>query len=135
MEEQRGEKSLFVRLLKSLSKWILLPVFLLSASIAVVIIGWNYYREYRDRDLAITKTWPASELLFGGRAILKTSWRHGTLYYQFSVTPITENFLERFRNRKDSDQGNFTLNFEDDAGFKLGSFEINLGNMTRIFNE
>jgi hypothetical protein len=136
VDEQREKKSLFVRLLKRLAQWILLPVFVLSASIGVVVIGWNYYQEYRDRDLAIAKTWPPNELLlFGGRAILKTSWRRNMVYYQFSVTPITEDFLQRFRSRKDSHEGNFFLDLEDSAGFKLGSFEINLGKMTRIVNE
>ena len=128
---------MFVRFLKRLAQWILLPVFVLSASIGVVAVGWNYYQEYRDRGLAIAKTWPPTELLFGGRAILKTSWRRDMLYYQFSVTPITEDFLQRFRSRKDSHshEGNFSLDLEDGAGFKLGGFEINLGKMTRIVNE
>jgi hypothetical protein len=131
----RESKNRFVRLLKRVAQWILLPVFVLSASIGIVVTGWNYYEEYRDRDLAIAKTWPSNQLPFGSDVILKTSWRRGLLHYQFSVTPVSDIFMEKFQKRKNSDRANFFLEFEDSSGFRLGKLQISLESMTRVVDE
>lgn len=136
MEEQTRGKAWLVRALRGFAKWVLLPVIVLSASIALVAIGWNYYQEYRDRDLAAAKTWPPQPIPFNqAEAILKTSWRGASLYYQFRVTPVSEEILTRYRKRNVSRDRAFFLDFEDGSGFKLGRVNIDLDKMTQIVND
>ena len=136
MEKEPEKKWGIRKMLRSFAKWGLLPILLLSASILVVNFVWDYYREFRDRDLAIAKTWPPVNIPFNrGRALVKTSWRGGLLYFQFTVSPISEAVLRQYQRRYPSGESAFFFDFEDSSGFRLGRIDIDLNKMSRLVDE
>ena len=80
--------------------------------------------------LANPKYWSAVPLpaLGGGTATLKTSWRNGTMFYQFSLNPLPKK-VEQARARN-SYIDSFNLIFYDSAGFKIKEISIHLSSMT-----
>ena len=136
MEKEPEQKRGIAKMLRSFAKWVLLPVLVLSASIFVVTIAWDYYREFRDRDLAIAKTWPSVNIPFNqGKALVKTSWRGGLIYFQFTISPISEAILRQYERRYSTGERAFFFDLEDSSGFKLGRIDIDLNKMNRLVNE
>ena len=77
--------------------------------------------------LAAPKYFPPITLgLGGGMATLETSWRNGTMFYQFSLTPVSKR-VEQARNLYTN---SICLMFYDTAGFKIKQITIRLSSMT-----
>lgn len=87
-----------------------------------------------DSILGRTKNWPDQSVPVQGDSALKLSlrtlWRDGRVFYQFTVSPARR--LERVLRRSSRFGASFTINLEDAGGFCMLEIEVPVNEMSRI---
>lgn len=115
---------------------IALGLFLASLAIGLVIWGWSSFSDYqkstKEAPLAQPKIWPDQSVsaLENVKLSLKTMWKNGDLYYQFSTDNLPK-AISVARNNRDANRS-FNIAFLDRNGFKLFEHQIPLRDMSTV---
>lgn len=110
-----------------------------AAGLALGLIAWaifaiaEHVEKVQLAPLAQAKTWPKVKVaVFGDTTFrLRTKWRDGQIYYQFSC----DSYPEAVREARDRGGATFNLVFADKDGFDVFSHSVPLNDVSGVIGE